>query len=458
MSRRRIRLLAIAAVVVLAPLALHGAWDQVEAARVSRRVRDIQQRGEPVNTAEKRRPLGSEQQREASRLYFAAAILSVPKPFPAVQPASAGLAGLRGNLAAVTELAERPAEEVRRDPRVSELRATVDSVATALSLLDEATRLEFERFSPDSPAYSLLTSNLLRLATVNSIRTSVLALRGDIERAASSQLASVRLLRTFTGMTGFVSPRTTETLGLLLSRGPVDEPNLRALQQAYTRAAGNDGLAEDLIDRRTAALEAFWPHSYGRASWVQRLEVEGSRGRGVNLLWFFTRPYLTHSFVSMLDRFEVEIAIARQPWPEKYESVKKLRQQFPEEPRRPFGLTSGPNSLGIPLKVPAAQWTQGFVRSATAAGERLALNRAAVAVLGVEIFRRAHSGNLPQALDDSLLDPFTGTPLKFVRSASSYTVYSVGPDQHDEGGAVGDADGKAPRDRGIRISLASLER
>jgi hypothetical protein len=453
MTRRGIRILAIAAVVLLIPLALHGVWDQLEATRLSRRVRAIQQRGEPVNTGTQRRPLASEQQREASRLYFAAAILSVPKPSPAIQPASTSLATLRGNLAAMTELTDRPTEELRRDPRLMELAATVDSTETALSLLDQATGLEFERFSPDSPAYPLLTSNLLRLSEVNSIRTSVLALRGDIDRAASSQLASVRLLRTFTGMASFVSPRTTGTLGLLLSRGPVAEPDLRALQQAYATAAGNDGLAEDLIDRRTAALEASWPHSYGRAFWAERLEAGGSRRGAFDLVWFFTRPYLTHLFVSVLDIFEGEVAIARQPWPEKYESVKKLRQQFPEGPRQPFGSTSGPNSLGIPLKVPAAQWAQGFVRAATAAGDRLALNRAAVAVLDVELFRRAHGGTLPQTLNATAIDPFTGAPLKFVRTTSWYAVYSVGPDQRDDGGEVSETGGK--RDRGIRVLVGN---
>ncbi|HEY7057017.1 MAG TPA: hypothetical protein VH458_10850 [Vicinamibacterales bacterium] len=449
MTRAGIRILAIGTVVVLIPLALHGVWDQIEATRLSRRVREIQQRGEPVNTAENRRPLDSEQQRDASRLYFAAAILSVPTFPPRLQAASTGQA-LRGSMATLAELAGRPAADVRRDPRLADLEATVESVRSALSLLDEATPLDFQRFSPDSPAYSLLTSDLIRLATVNSLRTSVLALRGDIDQAASSHVASVRLLRTFTGMAGSFTPRTTDALALLIARGSPDESALRTLQQAYAHAAENDGLADALIDRRATMLESAWPHSYGRASWVQRLAINGLRRRGFDPVWFLLRPWLTRSFIAMIDTLQAEIAIARQPWPQKYEAVNRLRQQFPEGPRQPFGSTDV-NRFGVPLQFPAPQWSQGFVRYATAAGERLAVNRAAVAVLGVELFRRTHGGTLPQMLDGGVLDPFTGRPLKYVRSDTSYTVYSVGPDQHDDGGEVGE--GRGARDRGIRVRL-----
>jgi hypothetical protein len=39
------------------------------------------------------------------------------------------------------------------------------------------------------------------------------------------------------------------------------------------------------------------------------------------------------------------------------------------------------------------------------------------------------------------LDPFDGQPLRYVRRTDGVTVYSIGPDELDNGGNVGDAAG-----------------
>jgi len=63
--------------------------------------------------------------------------------------------------------------------------------------------------------------------------------------------------------------------------------------------------------------------------------------------------------------------------------------------------------------------------------------------LGVERFRLAHSGTLPQKLADLVpgcinavpLDPYDAKPLRYKKLPRGYVVYSVGPDLNDDGGA-----------------------
>ncbi len=76
--------------------------------------------------------------------------------------------------------------------------------------------------------------------------------------------------------------------------------------------------------------------------------------------------------------------------------------------------------------------------------------RTAVAALAIERHRQAHGG-LPESLDQLVpdyldavpTDPFTGDPMKYVKSADGYTVYSVGDDLTDDGGTRYDAAGEA---------------
>jgi hypothetical protein len=64
--------------------------------------------------------------------------------------------------------------------------------------------------------------------------------------------------------------------------------------------------------------------------------------------------------------------------------------------------------------------------------------------LGVERFRLAHSGALPDRLADLAsgflqavpLDPYDSQPLRYKKLARGYVVYSIGPDQNDDGGAA----------------------
>lgn len=62
--------------------------------------------------------------------------------------------------------------------------------------------------------------------------------------------------------------------------------------------------------------------------------------------------------------------------------------------------------------------------------------------MALERFRRDNTGELPGSLDQLVpkylqevpMDPAVGGPLRYVRDATSYTIYSVGPDGADNRG------------------------
>ena len=93
--------------------------------------------------------------------------------------------------------------------------------------------------------------------------------------------------------------------------------------------------------------------------------------------------------------------------------------------------------------------------------EAVARIRLARTVLAVERYRLKHDGALPTSLADVSAelsggvpeDPFDGQPLRYKKlPARGYTVYSVGADRKDDGGAVQGPDVKTPLDVVMTIS------
>jgi hypothetical protein len=103
----------------------------------------------------------------------------------------------------------------------------------------------------------------------------------------------------------------------------------------------------------------------------------------------------------------------------------------------PSMITSNRLMVLSRLLRPALQQTFGR------ADEHSARMRVVETALGVERFRLAHSGALPNKLADLVpeflaavpLDPYDAQPLRYKTLPRGYVVYSIGPDRHDDGGA-----------------------
>jgi hypothetical protein len=96
----------------------------------------------------------------------------------------------------------------------------------------------------------------------------------------------------------------------------------------------------------------------------------------------------------------------------------------------------------FPPKIFSAMLLLGLEKAATRFAQFEARRRAAKLALAVEGYRIAHSGDLPERLDELIpqfiaeipKDPFDGQPLRFRRLATGFVVYSIGANRVDDGG------------------------
>ena len=472
---RATRSAAIVLVVLLVPLAAHAVWDQIEASRFQRYVALLRATGEPVDLRDEDRPLDSDEQRRASRLYYAAAVLAADglEPFKHLPPSADAPAAALPNARVLAAQAERRVADSpapAADPQFAQLSGMLAASDAALDLLDRAAALEFTRFSPERAGYSYLTNDLINLSALNAVRVDLRALAGDGEGAAAALYSGVRLGRTPTGFGRFLAGSTFGSLRLLLERTQPGDAALSRLQQVYAASSMDDGLARDTVETRARMIGAVWPTT-ARPFFAQRL---GNRGwardwRANSATFVALRPWITARFLQSLHELDAAIAIAKQPWPDKLRAQDALKSGPPtERPSAPARFL-----VDVMQRTGILVWTHPAAEiigpAMTRAGRTLAQNRVAVAVLAMERWRRAHDG-VPasdlQALVPSFLtavpeDPFTGQPLRVINDQGSYTIYSQAEDRTDNGGDIGDwvpavLGGNRPgreRDIGIRVPI-----
>jgi hypothetical protein len=151
------------------------------------------------------------------------------------------------------------------------------------------------------------------------------------------------------------------------------------------------------------------------------------------------RPLRDRRTVAELSEYDEAIEAARQPWPQKIENVHSfveshranrsqiVRRGMIETLTRPFGAHAASVSM---------------VSYFDAITETLARTRASIAVIAVARYQRDHTGQLPIALQQlipaylsaPLIDPYTGTELRYWHDSCHFKVYSVGINRKDDGG------------------------
>lgn len=458
MKRRR---LLVVVVIVLAPLALHAVWDQIESTLLARAISDLSRRGEPVAIVSRTAPLGSSEQRQAAGLYAAAAGLA------RWQAADDGY-----------RMTTKDVEDPTSDPRLEEgsLADYLASYAPAAELLKDATPLDFRGFGRLAPELETNPSSLETLSGMNNLSADMLSVRGQGDLAADVLVRSIRLQRTISiPFYRYISVgRLYGSLRILLNHATPGLASLDRLQSALAEWPDEDGLVAELQRERAQILGEFWPYPADGASWALRPQP-GYRAAPAEAIGFvILRPILTHMRRRQLEPFDEAIAVARQSWPEKQDSVHALAQRHGIERLRAgsrtfferFIRTIGPSTFAV--------WR--LDDAVPVGGINLARRRTAVAVMAVERFRRGHMGHPPASLDALVpeylrsvpQDPFDGAPLKYRVDADTYIVYSVDVNRTDDGGALygfgsgvpgrfrGFRDGfrdMSPRDIGIRVAL-----
>lgn len=446
--RRTPRIWAIVACVVLAPAAAHAIWDQIEANRLAEDIQALRDRGEPIDLRADYRPLASDGERDASRLYYAAAMLAADSLPPPTWPDPAALpksrAALVKNLTALAGLDTRTAIA---DPRLADIDAYVHEGEPQLGLIDRAADLPFTRFSPERAQYSYFFQDLGTLAALSSLRTDVLALRGD-RSAVESLRSTVKLTRTVSGVSWITAAGTQGTLRLLLERTDPTASALTALQAAYQEQEPALETAQaDSIERwRAQMIENVWPTT-ARRHFSQRLMSRGDAHGWANdsVPFILLRPWITSRFRAYLAGMDAAIGLVRLPFPARLTEAERRDPDLPPGVRPPMASAWDQRvqmQTHLPIWVPRGLVSAAAVRRVA---RTIAESRVAVVTLAAERWRRAHDGMPPPSLQALVpqyvatvpQDPFDGQSLRYRRDAAGYTIYSVGPKGIDNGGQLG---------------------
>ena len=437
------RRLLIALVILLGPVAAHAIWDLIEARLLARDIARLAKVGEPVSLTSTASVVSTNEQREAARLYAAAANLASWKHGDDEQLSSR----------------EREVERTLTPEELDRFWREVDG-EPALDLLAVATPLDFAGFGKvlrDRPEQSEFGSWLLALGALNGLRTDILAARGDGRGAAAALIQTLRLQRTITRQyyRTTAATRYFGSLSMLLRRAPPDAAVLADLQRAFEDLPDEDSLAQEMRTERARLLGTAWPYPPDRAQWTGRLHRASGLTALDSFVFFVMRPALTRETRRELPQLQHVVDAAGLPWPEKLDAVRALAPRI-----------SG--------RFSSVMWPGRYLQSVLPlAGQELAIRRTAIATLAAERYRRAHGGAPPPAVDalvpeylaHVLLDPFTGGPLLYRVTPEAYAIYSVDRNRVDDGGVInmfgsGRDSLARPGDRGgldlgIRIPLAS---
>jgi hypothetical protein len=448
----------VGVVFVLIPIAAHAIWDQIEASLLARDVARIARRGEPVSVAFQRFVLPTREQRAAARVYAAAADLAAtkyrddPKLYNRDDELDAAFAS------------GKPAEMLEG------LRRQYVEGEPAFGLLAQASTLAFAGFGPAAPELYENAFPLVSLNDLNCLRVDIMTAGGDAVGASAALGQSIRLRRTIPRehYRYLATRRWYGSLRLLLRHAPPDSDTLLRLQSAIEELPDHDSLVEELQVERARLLGDFWPYPPESGAWALRARMSV---RDINSLAFILlRPAMTHAFRGQLRPFEEAIDVARRPWPEKWNSLDAFVSRYGD---LGFGPRRHRSWLDRSVRIfPFALGVRALYSAVPVAALNLAMRRTSTAALAIERFRRAHSGEAPAILSalvpDYLaavpLDPFSGQPLGYRRSAEDYVVYSIAQNHADDGGAItGLGSGVPPRkateaphrggDIGIRVPL-----
>lgn len=429
--RRRV---SIVLFCLLVPVAIHAAWDYFESRRLFAAVDALRQQGEPVS----RNALGRWQrpteveELKAARYYSAAGELAY-RDWTVANRAAGGIKQLPASQApkqfgAVATSRTLPAEAA------TSLEALVHDQADALSMMDRAAELRFSKFQPHEFEDYPRNYSLEHLAEAAAARTILLASRGDSDAAARSLWSTLKLRRAHVRTVPWLGEHTID-LQFLLEHSSPSSAALAQLQRAFHEREKPNLTLDALRERRAIAIESLFTELYGRRTDPLTPSAHTRWVWQPSRPW---RPWIARQAMGALEVAQEAVMLAQQPWPSNISSVRDLASRQPD-PR--LGRRGVPGLVDYPRYIIRGVGEEGIVRDAV----RLVYVRAAIAALAVERFRRDRDGARPNTLQEVVpaylpavpQDPFTGQPLKYIVDANRFVVYSLGPDQRDDGAQVG---------------------
>jgi hypothetical protein len=242
-----------------------------------------------------------------------------------------------------------------------------------------------------------------------------------------------------------------ERLREYLEYGELSDEDLRMLQRAVAEVDFAHSQTRALLGERAIAYETLQNTDFQTLQSLQggsqqaNMPMVGS-GNLANM-----RPGDTAVLLNMLTEM---IEASEEPFPEANQKMAaaeaRLQQFFAEDQKQ----------LPWDRHVLAQLMLPALKRVGATTGERVALQRAALAAVVAARYRVAHGGEPPESLDalvpeflDAVPDdPFLKQPLLYKVDAAELIIYSVGSDGVDDGGVVASGYQRG-RDVGVKIRL-----
>jgi hypothetical protein len=406
---------AILAFVILLPLVVYSVWDYIEVRRLVREIEAIRANGEPVS---ERDVTGNAHQlteeRDAASYYLAGGMLALGTgTYRVTMPIREWLAGAAPDRQSLPKLA-------------APLQQFVENAGEALALADHGADLPFNGF-PGGTEYSYRAASMADLSELVSARTLSLSASGDGDAAVQSVIRGLQLRRALREARWF-SVRGHQVAGVLsLSRPSPDA--LARLQAALELEDKPERALENFLWERARYVERIWRRYYGFAPEAPRSYSLPMRSITETVM----RPWFSHQAVEILRVWADLIPLAKLPWPERAKASAEALDRYRVEESRRSGGANPMINRGIAL--------DSFARAVDPT--LLIIDRSARVAVAAERFRRDR-GDLPGALSDLVpkylteipVDPFSGHALVFRPAANAYTIYSLGPNQKDDGGDV----------------------
>jgi hypothetical protein len=375
------------------PLLAHAAWDYIEARRLSARVDAIAAKGEPTSI-DQVRPFRNlnDSDRDAARLYRAAAALASDWNRNSYVP-----------LAPPRNILYSPPQDWSSAQR-EEADRLVSSNSDVLNLLDRATAIEFSGFPPGTD-YSYRFAEVWQLEQLASLRTRLLAVDGR-DTAFTSLHVQLLLLQAidpqYPNTFSWFMEMIAQDLALVIGRVRPTTALLASFATVLEALDRDDRVKRTLLTYRAETLNSGSPRlALGRPS---RLVIPWEAVR---------RPYDLHRVNGVADMQAQHIADADLPWPQRLDAFRDV-------------------DLGPVVELKDARAMQQYAAAMSVRQEarNAALVRASRIAIAIERAMATHATpDIP-----TLIDPYSGDPMRVKRDDVSYAVYSVGQNRRDDGG------------------------
>ena len=440
---------ALVALFVL-PVLCWLVWGWVEAARLDRALDAIEARHEPLDIDDFNLKPTTPEQREASHLYAQARKLAADLPITSEQ------------VVTLAKTIEEFCSDGNRGPgKADNLSAFERRYSAVFDLLDRASNLDVAGWDDaDRPRRgSIEEMQSITPARANVVRIARTACAGETDAAAAALFSTLRLRRMW--YFGPIFTPTAHSLHVVLSWGTVSPAWLEKLQQEFTAPSDAGAVEKWMLRERAYWLSFALPDVFND-------EPPGFGPRRMTPIEAIARrlvlPLRDHRVVGELSEFDYALEVAKRPWPQKIDDAASFVRSHRTN-RSPATRPSLIESLTRPFGTHVASGVMTSYFEAIA--ELLARTRASMGVLAVARYKHDHTGEVPAALAQlvprylaaPLIDPYTGTELRYWHDCGGFKVYSVGINREDDGGKwdqhsdLQQSRRGSPADVGIEVGL-----